>query len=183
MTADDLARHVVSLLSQADPPLTIQDGLADRIRLTISVRPMSATELRGFWLPFSGTYGIGAVRLGLERMVDVPGEPRPVPGLVWQTERTVGSAWHVTERQIVQLVEEMVAELLEARRRASGNESGIGDVHALHPDVHDRDALRRHDLPTRDHEIEHGTPSLVRAFRSPRPVEAWPSSGPGRARG
>jgi len=32
------------------------------------------------------------------------------------------------------------------------------DLLALHPDVHVRDALRRHDLPTCDHEIEHGAP-------------------------
>jgi hypothetical protein len=120
MTAGDLNAHVVSVLRTADPPLTIHDGLADRIRLTISVRPMSATELRGFWLLFSGIYGIGAVRLGVERMVDVPGEQRPFPALVWQTERIVGSAWQVTDRQIVRLVDEMVAELLEARHRRTG---------------------------------------------------------------
>ena len=38
------------------------------------------------------------------------------------------------------------------------------DLLALHPDVHVRDALRRHDLPTCDHEIEHGAPP-----RMPRP--------------
>jgi hypothetical protein len=117
MTAEDLTAHLVSLLRDANPPLTIHDGLADRIRLTISVRPMSATELRGFWLPFSGIYGIGAVRLGVERMVNVPGEPRPVPALVWQTERIVGSPWQAADRQIVRLVDEMIAELLEARGR------------------------------------------------------------------
>jgi hypothetical protein len=43
---------------------------------------------------------------------------------------------------------------------------------ALHPDVHVRDALRRHDLPTCDHEIEHGAPP-----RMPRPA------APARRRG
>ena len=116
-TAEDLAAQLGSLLREAYPPLRIHDDVADRIRLTISVRPMSATELRGFWLPFSGTYGIGAVRLGVQRMVNAPGEPRSVPAIVWQTERTVGSPWQAVDSQIVRLVDEMVAELLAASRR------------------------------------------------------------------
>jgi hypothetical protein len=118
--AGDLTVHLARVLRTANPPLTVHDGLADRIRLTISVRPMSATELRGFWLPFSGIYGIGTVRLGVERSVDVPGEPHPLPVVVWRTERIVGSAWQVTDRQVLRLVDEMVAELLEARHRRTG---------------------------------------------------------------
>lgn len=117
MTAADLTAHIVSVLRSANPPLTVHDGLDDRIRLTISVRSVSATELRGFWLPFSGIYGIGTVRLSVERMVEISREPRPVPALVWRTERIVGSAWRVTDGHIVRLVDEMFAELLQARHR------------------------------------------------------------------
>jgi hypothetical protein len=117
MTARELTGRLAAGLRAADPPLVIDDGAPDRLRLTISVRPMGATTLRGFWLPFSGTYGIGALRLGVERMVSFPGLPRAFPALVWQTERTVGSSWRETNRQIVRLIDEMVAELLEARRQ------------------------------------------------------------------
>lgn len=117
MTADDLTAHLVVALREADRPLTIQDGVADRIRLTVSVRPMNATTLRGFWLPFSGTYGIGTLRLAVERMVRLPGVPRPDPGIMWQAERTVGGSWRMTDRQIVRLLDEMATELLEARRQ------------------------------------------------------------------
>src|SRR5262244_3857230 len=39
----------------------------DRLRLVIAVREVSGNELRGFYLPMSGTYGIGSVRLTVER--------------------------------------------------------------------------------------------------------------------
>jgi hypothetical protein len=115
-TAEDLAEHLVGALRKAEPPLAIQDGLSERVRLTVSVRPVSATTLRGFWLPFSGTYGIGELRLGVERNVTLSGVPGTFPALVWQTTRTVGTAWHESDREIVRLLDEMVAELLEARR-------------------------------------------------------------------
>lgn len=115
MTAEDLTTHLVVALRRVDPALTIQDGVADRIRLTVSVRPMSATTLRGFWLPFSGTYGIGTLRLAVERMVALPGVPRPVPAIVWQVERTVGGPWQMTDREIVSLLDEMVVTLAAAR--------------------------------------------------------------------
>src|SRR5262249_46644798 len=46
----------------------------DRLRLVIAVREVSGNELRGFYLPMSGTYGIGSVRLTVERQVVVVGE-------------------------------------------------------------------------------------------------------------
>lgn len=117
VTAEDLAAHVVTALRGATPPLGIEDSAPDRLRVTVAVRPMGATALRGFWLPFSGTYAIGAVRLGVERMVTLPGSPRAIPAVVWETERTVGGPWHGADRQIARLLDEMVAEFLDARRR------------------------------------------------------------------
>lgn len=120
MRAPDLAAHLAGALLRAEPPLTVQDGAADRIRLTVSVRPVNATVLRGFWLPFSGTYGVGTLRLGVERMVTLSGVPRTFPGLVWLTDRNVAVSWRTTDGEITRLLDEMVAELLEARRRSHG---------------------------------------------------------------
>ena len=117
LSADDLVDRLVEGLARADPPVTVADGASDRIRLTVSVRPVSATTLRGFWLPFSGTYGVGALRLGVERVVTFPGPPRTFPAVVWQTERTVGGPWRATDGEIVRLVDAMLADLLEARRQ------------------------------------------------------------------
>jgi hypothetical protein len=119
MTVDDLTAHVVTSLREAEPLLVTREGLTDRIRVIVSVRPMSATTLRGFWLPFSGTYGIGAVRLAVERLVNLPGAPRPFPALVWETERVVGSSWQATDREIARLVDEMVREMVATRRQRS----------------------------------------------------------------
>lgn len=115
-TAQVLVARLASALREAEPPITVREGAADRIRLTVSVRPASATALRGFWLPFSGTYAIGAVRLGVERMVSLPGAQRTFPAVVWQAERTVASAWRAKQEQIMRLLDEMVAELRRARR-------------------------------------------------------------------
>ena len=117
MTVEDLTAHLVTVLREAEPPLLIRDGLTDRLRVIVSVRPISATTLRGFWLPFSGTYGIGAVRLAVERLVNLPGASRRFPALVWHTERTVGGSWQVTDREIARLVDEMVSEMVDARRQ------------------------------------------------------------------
>jgi len=118
VSTDDLADRLADTLGRAEPPVTVADGARDRIRLTVSVQPVSATTLRGFWLPFSGTYGVGALRLGVEREVTLPGAPRAFPALVWQTERTVAGPWRTIDREIARLTDGMVAELLEARRRA-----------------------------------------------------------------
>jgi hypothetical protein len=116
MTTEDLTTHLGRALRAADPALTIREHVVDRIRLAVSVHPMSATTLRGFWLPFSGTYGVGTLRLTVERMVMVSGLPRPVPAILWHAERSVGGPWRTTDRQIVTLLHEMVADLMEAAR-------------------------------------------------------------------
>jgi hypothetical protein len=119
MTPEDLAVRLQERLSLADSSLLVSERSTDRIRLTVVVRPTSASTLRGFWLPFSGTYAVGAVRLGVERIVTLPGPPpRSFPAVVWQTERIVGVPWHAAEREISRLLDEMVAELVEARRQA-----------------------------------------------------------------
>jgi hypothetical protein len=116
MTTEDLATHLVLALQAADPAITVQEHAVDRIQLAVSVHPMNATTLRGFWLPFSGTYGIGTLRLTVERRVTVSGVSRPVPATLWQAERPVGGPWKTTDTQIVRLLHEMVADLVEAAR-------------------------------------------------------------------
>jgi hypothetical protein len=119
MTPEDLAARVQERLNRGESSIVVSERSTDRIRLTVAVRPTSASTLRGFWLPFSGIYAVGAMRLGVERMVTLPGpSPRAFPALVWQTERIVGVPWHATEREVMRLLDEMVAELLDARRQA-----------------------------------------------------------------
>lgn len=111
-----VADHLVAALRRADPPIAVEAAAADALRVTVVVRPMSATELRGFWLPLSGTYAVGAVRLDVERMVTLPASPRPFPGVVWTTSRPVGVSWRAVGGEITRLLDAMVTELLEARR-------------------------------------------------------------------
>jgi hypothetical protein len=119
MTPEDLVIRLQDLLGRPDASLLVSERSTDRLRVTVSVRPASSATLRGFWLPFSGTYAIGAVRLGVERLVTMPGPPpRSFPAVVWQTDRVVGVPWHAAEREIARVLDEMVAELLEARRQA-----------------------------------------------------------------
>jgi hypothetical protein len=72
---------------------------------------VSATTRRGFWLPFSGIYGIGSVRLAVERMVTVPDIERAVPAVVWQATRAVAGPWRKTDQEIARSLDDMAAEL------------------------------------------------------------------------
>lgn len=118
VAADDLVTLIEDALRGADPPLAIHEAAADRVRLTVAVGPVSATALRGFWLPFSGTYAIGSVRLAVERIVTAPGIARPFPAIVWQAERVVTGPWSSGGAAVAQLLDEMLGELLDARRQA-----------------------------------------------------------------
>ncbi len=86
----------------------------DRIRLTVSVRQYSGSDLRGFYLPFSGVYGIGSVRLAVERQATIPGLASPVPAVVWQEERHATAPWHRSAAEIRGLVESLVSAFAEA---------------------------------------------------------------------
>ena len=85
----------------------------DRIRLTVAVRQYSGSELRGFYLPFSGFYGIGSVRLSVERLATIPGLAAPIPAVVWQQERQARGPWHRSAAEIMALVEELVSAFVE----------------------------------------------------------------------
>jgi hypothetical protein len=117
LSVEDVLARLEDGLRQAEPALGVHEGATDRLRLVVSVRPVSATTLRGFWLPFSGTYGIGPVMLELERLVSLPGIPRPFPAIVWQAERTASGPWRTAATEIMRLTDNLIAEWLDARRQ------------------------------------------------------------------
>jgi hypothetical protein len=122
-TMEGLRSRLVAALCGADFPGTIGSGVGTRIRLTVSVRPVSATTLRGFWLPFSGIYGVGRVRLAVERMVSVPDIERAVPAVLWQAERAVAGPWRKADEEIARSLDDMAAEL-----RATGPKQQCGPL-------------------------------------------------------
>jgi hypothetical protein len=118
LSVEDLLARLEEGLRQSEPPVTVNESATDRLRLTIGVRPMSATTLRGYWLPFSGTYGIGPVILELERMVVAPGGAAPFPAIVWQAERTAAGPWRTTPAEVVRLLDDLIGQWQGARRQA-----------------------------------------------------------------
>ena len=108
---EEIRSRLVAALCGDHLDRTIRSGVGARIRLTVSVRPVSATTLRGFWLPFSGLYAVGSLRLAVERMVTVPGIEPAVPAVVWQTERAVAGPWRKADQEIARSLDDMTAEL------------------------------------------------------------------------
>jgi hypothetical protein len=99
----------------------------DRLRLVVAVREVSGSDLRGFYLPMSGTYGIGSVRLAVERQVLLAGEPTrpgappaavgpPIPALVWLVERQARGPWRRSGAEIMALIDDLVATFVEDLR-------------------------------------------------------------------
>ena len=85
VSAEQLTQRIRARLREGAPALTLDPAARDRLRLGVAVRPHGASALRGFWLPFSGTYGIGLVRLSLERVVTIAGVRDPVRASVWRS--------------------------------------------------------------------------------------------------
>jgi hypothetical protein len=97
----------------------------DRLRLVVAVREVSGNDLRGFYLPMSGTYGLGSVRLTVERQVVVVGERGSaagarIPALVWQVERQARAPWRRSGAEIMGLVDDLVASFVEDLRGDGG---------------------------------------------------------------
>ena len=118
LSVEDLLARLEEGLRLTEPAMSVNDSATDRLRLTIAVRPVSATSLRGYWLPFSGTYGIGPVILELERMVTAPGSAAPFPAIVWQAERIASGPWRLTPGEVMRLLDEMIGQWQGARRQA-----------------------------------------------------------------
>jgi hypothetical protein len=117
---EDVQTRLEEILKTSLPAAPVLDARsADRLRLTEAVRAYSSSELRGFYLPFSGTYGIGPVKLAVERMVTIPGVAAPVKAIVWQTERQARGAWRTSASEILGLVEELAEDFLDDYRRVT----------------------------------------------------------------
>jgi hypothetical protein len=119
LTDEALRGRVQGMMAQRRPGPWPRPGAADRLRVSVGVRRVGASELRGFWLPFSGAYGVGAVRLALERRVTLAGLASPVPGVVWQLERQVAGPWAQAEARVVEALEALVMAFLADCRRAN----------------------------------------------------------------
>jgi hypothetical protein len=113
--ADDLGRSLASFVAARGPAVALDAASPDRLRLTVSVLPYSSTALRGFFLPFSGTYGIGPVRLSLERAVSLPGRTSPTfTAIVWQREQVVATRWSAAGAAIGVAVQDLLDALQAA---------------------------------------------------------------------
>jgi hypothetical protein len=121
---DEVRLRVEAALGEGPPTLLLDGGSPNRLKLAVSVHPHSASALRGFWLPFSGTYAIGSVQLGVERIVNLPGGPSPatgsLPAIVWQVERSIAGPWASVGNQVLTAVDGLIATFLEDYRRARG---------------------------------------------------------------
>ena len=117
LSTGELTRRIESRLRTAAPALTLDAASSSRLRFTVAVRPYNATALRGFWLPFSGTYGIGPVRLSVQRAAVMTGVSTPVLASVWQAERQAAGPWRESPGEIVRLLDETLSDFLDAYHR------------------------------------------------------------------
>lgn len=115
---EDLQNRLEEILRASAPAPALDPRSPDRLRLTVSVRAYSTSELRGFYLPLSATYGIGPVRLSVERLVTLPGVAAPLRAVVWQTERPARGPWRTSATEILGLVDDLAEAFLEDYRRA-----------------------------------------------------------------
>jgi hypothetical protein len=120
VAAEELRRRVEEGLHRAAPAPAIDQASAERLRLGVGVRVYSSSDLRGFYLPLSQSYGIGPVRLWVERPATVAGLPAPIAAPVWQAERQAKGPWRSSASEIAELTDELVAAFLVDYRRALG---------------------------------------------------------------
>lgn len=116
----ELERRLDATLRAAQPAPHVDRRSPDVLRLAVAVRRVSTTELRGYYLPFSGSYGLGSVRLAVVRAVAVPGVAGPVGAVVWQAERLAHAPWRRSGAEIAGLLDELVTAFLEDYRQAVG---------------------------------------------------------------
>jgi len=117
LSSEELRHRIEARLRAAAPGLTLDPASPTRLRLTVQVRPYNATALRGFWLPFSGTYGIGPVRLSVERTATVAGVSAPLSASVWQAEGQAAGPWRQSPAEIAKLLDQALSDFLDAYRR------------------------------------------------------------------
>ena len=88
---EEVRRRVEDGVRRGQPAPVVETGSAERLHLTVGVRAYSSSELRGFYLPLSQAYGIGPVRLVLERPAQISGLGAPIAVQVWQADRQAKS--------------------------------------------------------------------------------------------
>jgi hypothetical protein len=120
LSTDELKKRVEEAVRRAQPAPAVDPASADRLHLTVAVRSYSSSDLRGYYLPLSQAYGIGPVRLAIERPAVFAGLPAPIPAQVWQTEREAKGPWRSSASEILELTDEVVASFLADYRRALG---------------------------------------------------------------
>jgi hypothetical protein len=120
LAAEEVRPRVEEALRRAQPAPALDPASTDRLRLVVSVRSYSSSDLRGYYLPLSQAYGIGPVRLGVERAAAIPGITGLLPVTVWLTERQAKGPWRSSATEILELVDEVVAAFLADYRRAQG---------------------------------------------------------------
>jgi hypothetical protein len=111
----ELQQRIADALRQPPRGVHIDPASPDVLRLTVGIRSLSSTTLRGFNLPFSGTYGVGPVRLALQRRV-VVGGVSDVLATVWEDERQAAGPWRGVAAQARRLTDELVDAFLAAYR-------------------------------------------------------------------
>jgi len=117
---EEVRRRVEDGVRRGQPAPVVETGSAERLHLTVGVRAYSSSELRGFYLPLSQAYGIGPVRLVLERPAQISGLGAPIPVQVWQADRQAKSPWRNSAAEILDLTDELVGAFLMDYRRALG---------------------------------------------------------------
>ena len=120
LVIEEVRRRVEEALRRGQPAPIVETASPERLHLTVGVRAYSSSELRGFYLPLSQSYGIGPVRLVLERPAQVVGLGAPIAAQVWQAERQAKGAWRNSAAEILELTDEVVAAFLMDYRRALG---------------------------------------------------------------
>ena len=111
ISGDELERHVITFVAKPEHALALDQSSADRLQLRITLRSYSSSELRGFPLPFSGSYAIGTARLTLHRAVEiVGGPPRIVSASVWEGERQIATRDSAARGAVHRAVEELLDE-------------------------------------------------------------------------
>jgi hypothetical protein len=120
---DEIEQRIEQALREHQPAPAPTPESADKLRVVVAVQAKNATELRGFWLPFSGLYAIGYVRLEVERPLPLAGSTppaSPVPAIVWQADRLVSAPWRRVADEIFGAVEKLLEVFLADYRRARG---------------------------------------------------------------
>lgn len=120
LSIDAVRARLEQALRRTQPAPALDQRSAERLRLTVAVRQLSSDDLRGYHLPFSQYYGIGPVRLVVERPATVAALPGPVAAVVWQSERLATGPMARSAADVLGFVDEMAAVFLEDYRRASG---------------------------------------------------------------